>query len=126
MATVSGSSVLRTAYRAPREHAACERFRGSAWRTCPDHVLVPGEAHLRRALREYVANVNTDRPHQSLLQRLPVGAAEPMPHPEIGRTVHVVPVLGGLHHPYPRAAQTPVTGARMSQPARTRECQTAG
>ncbi len=48
----------------PRANAACERFLGSVRRECLDHVLILGERHLRRVLREYVAYFNQDRPHQ--------------------------------------------------------------
>ena len=62
MAEAPGIAVLRTAYRAPKEDAACERFVGSVRRECPDHVLLLGEAHLRRVLREYVAYFNIPAP----------------------------------------------------------------
>ena len=100
----SGIAVLRTAYRTPKENAACERFLGSVRRECLDHVLVLGEAHLRRILREYVAYFNTARPHQGLQQRIPDDAEGRSLRPETGGMVHAVPVLGGLHHAYSRAA----------------------
>ena len=104
VAEASGIKVLRTAYRAPRENAACERFLGSVRRECLDHVLVLGEAHLRRVLREYVAYFNTARPHQGLQQRIPDEAQGRSLQLETGGTVRAVPVLGGLHHAYVRAA----------------------
>ena len=75
---------LRTAYRAPRQNAVCERFLGSVRRECLDHLLILGEAHLRRVLREYVAYFNTARPHQGLRQRIPDPAAAPALRPEHG------------------------------------------
>ncbi len=104
LAAGTGITELRTAYRAPRQNAVCERFLGSVRRECLDHLLVLGEAHLRRVLREYVAYFNTMRPHQGLQQRIPDPAAVCALRPEEGGPVRAVPVLGGLHHTYLRAA----------------------
>ncbi len=104
VAATTGIAELRTAYRAPRQNATCERFLGSVRRECLDHVLVLGEGHLRRVLREYAAYCNTARPHQGLQQRIPDPAAVRVLRPEDEGTVRAVPVLGGLHHTYLRAA----------------------
>ena len=104
VAAATGITELRTAYRAPRQNATCERFLGSVRRECLDHVLVMGEAHLRRVLREYVAYLNAARPHQGLQQLVPDPAAMPALRAEEGEQVRAVPVLGGLHHTYLRAA----------------------
>ena len=96
----TGIAELRTAYRAPRENALCERFRGSVRRDCLDHLLVLGEAQLRRILREYVDYFNGARPYQGLQQRVPDEAAARASRAGSGGRVHVVPVLGGLHHTY--------------------------
>ncbi len=104
VAAASGIVELRTAYRAPRQNAACERFLGSVRRECLDHVLVLGEAHLRRVLREYVTYFNQDRPHQGIQQHIPGGTtASPVREGGAGK-VRAFPVLGGLHHAYQRAA----------------------
>ncbi len=63
LAAASGIHVLRTPYRAPRANATCERFLGSVRRECTDHLLILGEAHLRRVLGAYVAYFNDARPH---------------------------------------------------------------
>ena len=47
--------VLKTPYRAPKVNAICERFLGSVRRECLDHILVVGEQHVYRVIREYVA-----------------------------------------------------------------------
>ena len=104
VAAATGIEELRTAYRAPRQNATCERFLGSVRRECLDHALVLGEAHLRRVLREYVAYFNYDRPHQGLRQRIPDPATVRTLRPEDGGPMQAVPVLGGLHHTYLRAA----------------------
>jgi transposase InsO family protein len=104
VAGASGISVLRTAYRPPRQNAVCERFLGSVRRECLDHLLVLGEGHLRRALREYVAYFNNDRPHQGLAQRIPAAPEAGRTHLATGSGVRATPILGGLHHGYARAA----------------------
>jgi transposase InsO family protein len=101
VAQTTGIELVRTAYRAPKENAICERFLGAVRRECLDHLLVLGEAQLRRILLEYAAYFNRDRPHQGLQQRIPTPPEEETP--EIGR-VCATPILGGLHHAYRRAA----------------------
>ncbi|MGN6757185.1 MAG: integrase core domain-containing protein, partial [Thermomicrobiales bacterium] len=81
-------TILRTPHRAPQANAVCERFLGSVRRECLDHVLVFGECHLRRVLREYVAYFNRARPHQSLGQATP----EPTSGEELGRAGPIVAV----------------------------------
>ncbi len=102
VAAASGITILRTPYRAPRANAVCERFLGSVRRECLDHVLILSERHLHRVLREYVAYFNRARPHQGLGQTMP----EPSPRDEgpPAGPIRAVPVLGGLHHTYERAA----------------------
>jgi transposase InsO family protein len=88
VAAASGITELRTAYRAPRQNATCERFLGS----------------LRRVLGEYVTYFNHDRPHQGLRQHIPGDVrASPAHAGRVGQ-VRAFPVLGGLHHAYRRAA----------------------
>jgi transposase InsO family protein len=101
LAKASGIELVRTAYRAPKENAIIERFLGSVRRKCLDHVLVLGEAHLRRILAAYAVYFNGARPHQGLQQRRPVPPAEAAPR--VG-PVRTIPVLGGLHHNYQRVA----------------------
>jgi putative transposase len=99
VAEASGIEVLHTAYRAPKENAVCERFLGSVRRACLDHLLVLGEAHLRRLLY-----FNAARPHQGWQQQIPDRAEVCLLRPETGGTVRAVPALGGLHHTYRRVA----------------------
>jgi len=72
-------------------------------RECLDHLLVLSEGHLRRVVREYVAYFNTARPHQGSGQRMPPPQPPPPPAGS-GGTVVAIPVPGGLHHDYQRAA----------------------
>jgi putative transposase len=103
VAAGSRITVLRTPIRAPRANGTCERFLGSVRRECLDHVLVLGERHLRRILRDYVAYFNTARPHQGIGQALP-GRRGPAPAADPTVPIVAIPVLGGLHHDYQRAA----------------------
>jgi len=93
VAAARGITILRTPPRAPQANAVCERL---------DHLLVLGARQRSRVLREYVAYCNRARPHQGLGQALP----EPPPEKteRCAGPLRAVPVLGGLHHTYQRAA----------------------
>jgi putative transposase len=104
VAAASGIAELRTAYRAPRQNATCERFLGSVRRECLDHLLVLGESPLRRVLREYARYFNDDRPHQGIAQQIPAASREGPTPVATGGSVQAIPILGGLHHAYTRAA----------------------
>ena len=62
-----------------------------------DHMIVFGEAHLRRILGAYAAYYNESRTHRSLNKDAPF-------HRAIERlgAITSYPVLGGLHHQYCR------------------------
>jgi putative transposase len=101
LAAATGIEDVRTAYRAPKENACCERLLGSVRRECLDHLLILNETHLLRVLREYADFYNTDRPHQGLQQRIP---DPPTTCNNPTGAVYAKPILGGLHHSYARAA----------------------
>jgi transposase InsO family protein len=65
-------------------------------------VLILGERQLGRLRREYVAYFNRERPHQGIGQATPERSAGAMR--DIAALVRAVPVLGGPHHAYQRAA----------------------
>jgi putative transposase len=50
----ASKDVLKTAARAPKANAVCERFIGSVRRECLDHIIILSERHLRRVMGEYV------------------------------------------------------------------------
>jgi Integrase core domain len=74
-----------------------ERLIGTIRRECVDHVVVLGETHLRRMLREYARYYNTVGTHRSLDQDAPISR----PVQQIGRIVSHA-LVGGLHHQYVR------------------------
>ncbi len=104
IAAASGIEEVRTAYRAPKENAICERFLGSVRRECLDHLLILGEGHLRRILREYVTYFNGARPHQGIGQQITEGMLAHRTVSGERRPIQARPILGGLHHIYGRAA----------------------
>jgi len=81
----------------PWQNGFAERLIGSIRRECVDHMIVLGEAHLRRILTKYAAYYNEWRTHRSLNKDAPM-------HRAIQRVGGIVsmPVLGGLHHRYVR------------------------
>ena len=56
----------------PWQNGYAERLIGTIRRECVDHLIVFGEAHLRRILREYAAYYNGSRTHRALNQDAPV------------------------------------------------------
>jgi transposase InsO family protein len=86
-----------TARASPWQNGVAERLIGSIRRECVDHMIVLGEAHLRRILTKYAAYYNELRTHRSLNKDAPI-------HRAIQRLGDIVsaPVLGGLHHHYVR------------------------
>ena len=67
----AGTRILRTAVRAPRMNAICERLVGTLRREILDCVLILGESHLRAVLAEYQVHYNTARPHQGIASTCP-------------------------------------------------------
>jgi transposase InsO family protein len=59
------------AFRSPWQNAYVERLIGSIRRECLDHMIVFGEAHLRRILGAYAAYYNESRTHRSLNKDAP-------------------------------------------------------
>ena len=100
----TGIEVVRIPPRSPDLNPICERFLGSVRRECLDHVVILNEAHLRRVLEEFALTYfNKARPHQGIGQRIPAGGGVGPSSEPPGKVV-ALPVLGGLHHDYRRAA----------------------
>src|SRR5208282_1155717 len=81
----------------PWRNAFAERLIGSIRRECVDHIIVLGEAHLRRILRSYACYYNEIRTHRSLNKDAPHSRAVQ----QVG-TIKSHAILGGLHHQYVR------------------------
>ena len=82
----------------PWQNGFAERLIGTVRRECVDHLIVLGEAHLRRVLIQFATYYNECRIHRSLNKDAPF-------HRAIERLGAITsqPVLGGLHHQYCRA-----------------------
>jgi len=96
-----GIEQVLIAPRSPWQNPYAERVIGSIRRECLNHIIVLGEAHLRRILKGYIDYYGNSRPHMSLDGDAPFSRTiEP---PSLGRVV-AIPQVGGLHHRYMRAA----------------------
>jgi transposase InsO family protein len=97
--------VVRTAPRAPRMNAHCERVIATLRREALDHLLIWNETHARQVLDDYARHYNGHRPHQArdqlppLAQEHQVSAANLTAH----RLLHTR-VLGGVINEYRYAA----------------------
>ena len=96
--------MLKTPYHAPRANAICERFLGSVRRECLDHLLILHEKQLHRVLHAYATYFNWARPHQGIQQQVPGGDGITIASDLRSDRILSIPVLGGLHHAYRRAA----------------------
>jgi transposase InsO family protein len=96
-----GVRQIRISPRSPWQNGYAERWVGTLRRELLDHVIVVGERHLLRLVRQHVAYYNEDRPYMSLDRDAPVARA--VQPPSAGRVV-AFPRVGGLHHRYSRAA----------------------
>jgi hypothetical protein len=81
----------------PWQNGFAERLIGSIRREL-DHIIVSGEAHLRRILISHAAYCNSVRTHRSLHKDTPMFR----PIQQIG-IIRSHPILGSLHHHYVRA-----------------------
>ena len=94
-----GIQPSQTAYRSPWQNPIAERWIGSVRREMLDHVVVLGEAHLRRLLRQYVDYHHHDRCHLSLEKDAPEGRS-PSTRPSGEAAIVALPRVGALHHRY--------------------------
>jgi transposase InsO family protein len=81
----------------PWQNGVVERLIGSIRRECVDHIIVLGEAHLRRILKSYARHYNEARTRLALDKDVPV--SRPVQRTGVVRSLAI---LGGLHHHYVR------------------------
>jgi transposase InsO family protein len=86
-----------TAPASPWQNGFAERLVGSIRRECVDHIIVLGEAHLRRILKSYAKYYNRVKTHRSLNKDAPV--SRPVQRTGV---ISSRAILGGLHHQYVR------------------------
>jgi transposase InsO family protein len=96
-----GMEEVVTAPRSPWQNPFAERLLGTVRRDCLNHVIVLGEAHLRRTLRRYFRYYHKYRTHLSLEKDAPEPRA--VQQANLGRVIEFSEV-GGLHHHYERWA----------------------
>src|SRR3979490_1556530 len=82
-----------TAPASPWQNGYPERLIGSIRRECLDHVIVLGEAHLRRVLKSYAHYYNGVRTHRSLNKDAPASRSV-----QPSGVISSRAILGGLHH----------------------------
>jgi transposase InsO family protein len=99
-----GLRIITTLPKTPRMNAICERVNGTLRRELIDRILIPGERHLARVLREYVRHYNGHRPHQSRRQRPPDVQAQLARDVADLRSVRRKPVVAGVINEYHHAA----------------------
>ncbi len=100
-----GIEEVRTAYRCPWQNPFVERFGGILRRELLDPVIVLGQGHLERLLREFIGEYyHPVRSHQGLDGDTPIPQQQ-ISAPIAGPTTLIsTPILGGLHHRYQRVA----------------------
>ncbi|MET8808832.1 integrase core domain-containing protein [Streptomyces sp. NPDC004546] len=96
--------VIKSAPRAPRMNAYCERVIGSLRREVLDHILVMGEAHARQVLAAYQRHHNEHRPHQARNQLPPDAQKQPTAIDSGAHKLLHTRILGGLINEYRYAA----------------------
>jgi putative transposase len=97
-----GARVIPTPVRSPRANAFAERFVRTARSECLDWLLIRGERHLERVLREFVDHYNSAR-HRGIDLEVPIPYL-PVQRFDGPERVERLDRLGGLLHAYRIAA----------------------
>jgi putative transposase len=99
-----GVEVKKVGPLAPNLNAYAERWVQSVGQECLDRFIVFGQEYLRYIINEYIAQQNTERPHQSLGNVPLTGHPPPELAPLDPRDVVCEERLGGLLKHYSRRA----------------------
>ena len=81
----------------PWQNAYAERLIGSIRHECIDHVIILGEAHLRRIMSRYASYYSQARTHLALGKDAPISRRVQ----SFGQII-TEPMVAGLHHRYAR------------------------
>src|SRR6266404_9362876 len=81
----------------PWQNGFAERLIGSIRRECLDHIIVLGEEHLHRILKNYAGYYNGVRTHRSLHKDAPISRSV-----QRSGVINSRAILGGLHRQYVR------------------------
>lgn len=99
-----GIEEIRAAYRSPWQNPFVERFFGTLRRELLNHIIPFNDRHLYRLVEEFVEDYyHVERPHQGLDGDTPAPYRPQVPPASSNKLVSI-PILGGLHHKYRRAA----------------------
>jgi transposase InsO family protein len=74
-----GFKILKTPVSTPVANASAERWIGSIRRELLDRTIIWNQRQLEALVTDYINHYNEHRPHRSLSQRPPTGAAESAP-----------------------------------------------
>jgi putative transposase len=99
-----GLRIITTLPKTPRMNAICERVNGTLRRELLDRILIVGQRHLARVLRQYVRHYNGHRPHQSRRQRPPDTVTQLVRDVADLRSVRRKRVITGVINEYHHAA----------------------
>ena len=97
-----GFKILKTPVRTPIANTYAERWIGSIRRELLDRTIIWNRRQLERLVIDYITHYNEHRPHRSLNQRPPTGAAESAPVATISPLR--IPRCDGLINEYRNAA----------------------
>jgi putative transposase len=95
----AGITPKHTSPSSPWQNGIAERWVGNCRRELLDHIIVLGQNHWRRLVRNYVAYYHDDRTHDSLEKDAPMRRAVTSRSAPTASLISS-PRVGGLHHRY--------------------------